>query len=91
MAAALTTANIPSEAKVGTAMNIAGTGFAATHAIVVTILKAGAALATWNVTSDGSGNWSFPGSFTPQHEGLYTISATDGTSTVTASQKVQQG
>ncbi len=91
MAAALTTANIPSEAKVGTPFNIAGTGFAATHAYTVTLSFAGAVIGTWTGTTDGSGNFSFPGSYTPQAPGLYTISANDGTSTVTVSQKVQAG
>lgn len=91
MPAALTTANIPSEAKVGTAMNIAGTGFAATTQVTITISHNGISNANWKVTSDGSGNWSFPGAFTPMREGIYVISATDGSSTVTARQLVQQG
>jgi hypothetical protein len=91
MAALLTTANIPAEAKVGTPMSIAGTGFLVTHAITITISHNGIANATWTTTSDGSGNWAFPGSYVPQREGIYVISATDGTSTITARQLIQQG
>lgn len=76
MAAAITAI---ANAQVGKPMTIACTGFAATHAITVTVEELGVTVAG---TTDGSGNFS-TSVVTPQTDQALDIMANDGTSTVT--------
>lgn len=76
MAAALTPI---SGAQVGKPMAIAATGFAATHAITVTIEELGV---TISGTTDGSGNYS-TSVLTPQDDRPLDIVVSDGTTTLT--------
>lgn len=85
MAAALAVTPSATRCNIRDSLGISGTGFAVTTLCTITIsMVESAAEHTWTVTSDGSGNWSFPGSYKPVVPGLYTIVATDGTSTKTA-------
>lgn len=89
MAAAVTLSAV--EVKAGTAVTVTGTGFANTTACTCTFAEADETESeVLKATSDGAGAVSFAasGSFTPQVPGSWTVTVTDGTSTVVKSLKV---
>lgn len=88
MAAALV---VPAQVIQGQLENITGTGFAITTPIALTISNPDQSEdLIITKTSDGAGavDFSTVVKFSPEHPGVWTFSATDGTSTVVAKTQV---
>lgn len=79
MMAAVTTT--PARVTVGMPVSIAGTAFAVSTPCTITIAQIGSRYA---VTTDVGGAFASLVLFTPQHQGFYDITVTDGTTTVNA-------
>lgn len=93
MAAAITAASsTPPHTKRG-ALACQVTGFAATHAITMTVTTPDGRVYTLNGTTDGSGNYNFAnaGSIPMERLGVWTYSVNDGTSTVVNTSRVWDG
>lgn len=89
MAAAVTLSS--AEVKVGTQVTVTGTGFANSTACTCTFANPEETESeVIKATSSGAGAVDFgpDGSFTPEVDGLWTITVTDGTSTVVKTLKV---
>lgn len=84
MAAAV---SAPASVNVGQAIVLSGTGFADSTAMTLTVRTPTESIdAEWKFTSSGGGAFTFAtyGVVVPQEAGMYTVTASDGTSTVTA-------
>lgn len=94
MSAALALTNIGTDAQtgeltaeIGVSPVISGTGWALTHAITITISspEEGERVQE-NLVSDGAGAWSSANAsgfvWTPEVDGVWTVTVTDGTSTL---------